>query len=199
MKELNNAARQVRADHRRVLPGTLFGLSAMRANVTSKDVSNWLGTTDQNPDPLVGLSGFAANPAPVAQMTTVGAGPTADHNHSIVSASIEIETPVSASVFDFWLDTLIALKGPDILRIKGIVHLESMELPFVFHGVQHIFDPPVLLESWNGSGTTSRVVVIARNMKEDELKASLNTLHLQPKEATSTVGGMMAHTAEVSV
>jgi G3E family GTPase len=57
------------------------------------------------------------------------------HAHRITSASIEVPDPIPANVFDFWLDTLIALKGPNILRMKGIVHVEGLDFPFVFHGV----------------------------------------------------------------
>lgn len=59
----------------------------------------------------------------------------------INSASIEVQEPIQANVFDFWLDTLVAPRGPDILRIKGIVHVEGIGWPFVFHGVQHILTP----------------------------------------------------------
>lgn len=100
-----------------------------------------------------------------------------DHSHHrIESASIEVADPIQPGVFDFWLDTLLTLKGPDILRMKGIVHVEGMEAPFVFHGVQHIFDAPVPLTSWSGANTTSRVVLIARDMEKSELEASLEIL-----------------------
>ncbi len=198
LAKINKTARRICTDHGYVLPGTLFGLSAMRGDVTSKDVSDWLGMTDQEPDPLAGLSGFTVNPQPVGPLTTIAVAARAQHHQRIVSASIEVETPIPVSVFDFWLDTLIALKGPDALRIKGIVHVEGMEWPFVFHGVQHIFDAPVPLESWKGTDAVTRVVVIARDMREDELIASLETLRLQPKEATSAMEGMMVHTTELS-
>ena len=107
----------------------------------------------------------------------------AHHDSRIGSASIEVDAPIAADVFDFWLDTLIALKGPDILRIKGIVHVEGIEWPFVFHGVQHIFDAPVPLKSWSGKDTRSRVVVIARDMDKDDLRCSLETLRMHPRQA----------------
>ena len=90
---------------------------------------------------------------------------------------------------------LIAIKGPDLLRIKGIVHVEGMVWPFVFHGVQHIFDAPVPLKSWSGQDAISRVVVIARNMSQDDLDASLNMLRMKPKEVETTADGMVHETA----
>jgi G3E family GTPase len=61
-------------------------------------------------------------------------------------------------------------------EVKGIVHLEGIEAPFVFHGVQHLFDPPVPLNDWQGTNRQSRIVVIARNMTREELLYSLDIL-----------------------
>jgi G3E family GTPase len=152
-------------------------------------------------DPLAGLSGFAAPPAKAATWSPGAATAPPHQDHRITSAAIEIEEPIPANVFDFWLDTLIALKGPDILRMKGIVHVEGMEWPFVFHGVQHIFEAPVPLTSWagglSGKDRTSRVVVIARNIDKAELAASLDILRLRPTEAGTQAGGLMADAAEL--
>lgn len=197
LEKINSTALRLRANHGRVPPGSLFGLSAMRMSVTTKEVSDWLGMTETKPDLLSGLSGLAPKSAAPATLPMTGAANHAHHDHRINSASIEVEDPVPANVFDFWLDTLIALKGPDILRMKGIVHVEDMDWPFVFHGVQHIFDSPVPLKSWSGKETTSRVVVIARDIKEEDLKASLEMLRLKPKDAETTAKGMMVHTTEM--
>jgi len=175
VRTINNSAQRIYADHGKVPTGTLFGLSALREDVASKDIEAWLGTAEK----------------------------PQSHDHGghkgnqIRSASIELSDPIPASVFDFWLDMLIAIKGPDLLRIKGIVHVEGMDWPFVFHGVQHIFDDPVPFKSWNGQDTTSRVVVIARNMSQDDLDGSLNMLRMQPKEVRTTTDGMIHETVEM--
>lgn len=149
LESINPRARRVRAEHGNLPVDTLFGLSALRSTATSDEIKDWLG---KQPDRV-----------------------THDH-HRIVSASIEVAEPIQARVFDFWIDTLFRLKGPNILRMKGIVHVEDMEWPLVFHGVQHIVDPPVRLTSWSGENTTSRVVLIARDMQKAELEAILNIL-----------------------
>lgn len=201
LSALNTSAPRVPAKHGSVPVGTLFGLSAMRDGGVLSDVDNWLGISQEmaKPEPLAGLSGFAPKPQAPAVFTPSAPVP---HDHRINSASIEVEKPIPANVFDFWLDTLIALKGPNILRMKGILHVEGLQYPFVFHGVQHIFDAPVPLKSWSGEDTTSRVVIIARDMEEADLKASLEMLLMQPKdEAASEVlpGGMMVDTIEMPI
>ncbi|WP_111732160.1 CobW family GTP-binding protein [Roseovarius amoyensis] len=202
---LNASARRVHAEHGKVPVGTLFGLSAMHRDVTSSDVDSWLGMSPKmaaevaKPDPLAGLSGFSArSPAPATFNPSVPATHHR-HDHRISSASIEVTDPIPAEVFDSWLDTLIALRGPDILRMKGILHVAGLEYPFVFHGVQHIFDAPVPLKTWSGRDTTSRVVVIARNTEEADLKDSLKVLLMRPEEGPASEilhGGMMADTID---
>lgn len=200
LEGINASARRIYADHGSVPLGVFFGLSAMQTGVTSSEVDNWLGLAAQmaKPDPLAGLSGFSAQPATPATFSP--SVPVAHHDHRINSASIEVKEPIPADVFDFWLDTLIALKGPNILRMKGILHVEGLQYPFVFHGVQHIFEAPVPIKNWSGQDTTSRVVVIARDMEQADLQASLEMLLMQPKDDAGSKdlpGGMMVETIEM--
>ena len=122
-------------------------------------------------DPFENLSGFASPSASAAL-----AAPVSQHDARIGSASIVLDDPILADTFDLWLDTLVMLRGPDILRVKGIVHIVGIETPFVFHGVQHLFDPPVPLHDWKGSCRQSRIVVIARDMSRADLVYSLDML-----------------------
>lgn len=192
--KINASASRIRAEHGRVPTGTLFGLSAMRPNVTSDDVSKWLGMGASQPDPLAGLSGLASRQSKLAGVPPLQHRP---HAHQINSASIEVHEPISSAVFDHWLDTLIDLNGPDILRIKGIAHVIGMDCPFVFHGVQHIFEAPVPLETWTNDDTTSRVVIIARNMRKEDLEASLEILRMQPKEVEAKIEGVVSQAEEM--
>lgn len=178
---INRSAARLRAAHGCVPVDRLFGLSALRKDAGTEELETWLG---QGQAPHVGHSHSHSH----------------DHHHQdaqIVSASIDVQDPIPASVFDFWLDMLIALKGPDLLRMKGIVHVDGMEWPFVFHGVQHIFDVPVPLRAWRGHTQNSRVVVIARNMRQEDLDASLNMLRMQPTEVQTATDGLAHETVEM--
>ena len=186
VRTINNSARRIYADRGKVPTGALFGLSALREDVGSEDIAVWLGNAEK---PQAHHHGGDDHHD--------GHDHDSHHGNQIRSASIELADPIPASVFDFWLDMLIAVKGPDLLRIKGIIHVEGMDWPFVFHGVQHIFDAPVPLEGWNGQDATSRVVVIARNMSQDDLDASLNMLRMKPKEIETTTDSMIHETVEM--
>lgn len=170
LRSLNSTAQITRAVRGADLP-TLWGLSGLRQDAEPSKVLNWMTPKAPAPDPLGNLSGLAPKapePAPISP-----------HDTRIGTASIILDEPLEDEVFDHWLNTLIALRGSDILRVKGIVFLKGIDAPFVFHGVQHIFDPPVPLKTWTGEDRKSRIVVIARDLSRPELQASLDTLRAQ--------------------
>lgn len=172
LRSLNPTADILHANHGVVPLAALWDLSGMRPQKDADQAIAWL-TPPAATDPLANLSGFAtpaASPAPVHT-----------HDARIGSASVVLDDPIPTVAFDLWLDTLIMLRGPDILRVKGIVHLEGIETPFVFHGVQHLFDPPVPLHDWQGNDRQSRIVVIARDMTRAELVYSLDMLRAHQK------------------
>ncbi len=178
LKALNPGAQMLRAEHGAVPAGALFGITGMRPDASTQDRIDWLKPAA--PDPLANLSGLATQ-------KTAPADPP--HDSRIQSVSIILDDPIPDVVFDIWLDTLIALRGPDILRIKGIVFLEDIEFPFVFHGVQHVFDAPVPLRDWSGDGTTSRIVVIARDISRPELQRSFDMLRARLKQPEHAEAG----------
>ena len=155
---------------------SLWNLSGMRRGGGQKSAVDWVMPSklaSKPTDPLQNISGL--------QLSQKYVKPTYRHDDRIESASIVLNQPISVARFDHWLDTLVMLRGPNILRVKGIVHLEDIEKPFVFHGVQHLFDPPVPLHDWIGPSQQSRIVVIARDMTREELEYSLNMLRA-PKQ-----------------
>jgi G3E family GTPase len=180
---LNPTARILRASKGKLPPSALWELTGLRASATSKGTRDWV--TARAPvaaiDPLGNLSGLAP------------AYPRRDrirspHDNRIGSASIVLDDPIPGVLFDLWLDTLIALRGPDILRVKGIVFIEGIDTPFVFHGVQHVFDLPVALKKWPGSERRSRIVVIARDLTRPEIARSLDMLRARSPKAARIPG-----------
>ena len=194
LDRLNPAAGRIMADRGAVPAGSLWGLGALRKPMAPEHALTWLAQPAA--DPLAGLSGLAQPQAKPMELDAPSHHATDDR---IATASVTLAEPIPAEVFDFWLDTLIALRGSNILRLKGIVHIEGAAHPFVFHGVQHIFETPVPLESWPEGDTTSRVVIIARDMPQSDLNDSLALLRLQhlPKSDTGdSHAGMTVHHIE---
>lgn len=180
LEGLNPTARMENAGEIGKTPAKIWGLSGVRRDVSAGDALAWMSRPEPDTSALAGLPGFDSKPDPLANLSGFAPAPvTSDfspHDARIGSASIVLEQPLKDAVFDHWLDTLIELKGADILRVKGIVFLEGIETPFVFHGVQHIFDLPVPLDNWPKGDTTTRIVVIARDMSHPELQRSLDML-----------------------
>jgi len=173
LKTINPGARILHAVRGESMPGQLWGLSGLRPDAAAADVLAWTRGPDPTTGPLANLSGLAQSAAATSFPSL--------HDARIGTASIVLDDPIPAEVFDIWLDTLIKLRGPDILRVKGIVFLEGIETPFVFHGVQHVFDPPVPLHDWQGGDRRSRIVVIARDISRPELQRSLDMLRARLK------------------
>ncbi len=95
------------------------------------------------------------------------------HDERIRSVCMTIDEPLSAEVFDKWLDMLVTFNGVNVLRVKGIIHLAELDRPLVIHGVQHIWHPPAVLENWPSEDRRSRIVFILRDLEEADLRSML--------------------------
>jgi G3E family GTPase len=90
------------------------------------------------------------------------------HDPNITTVSLRFEEPFTWPSFSSALDLLATLRGPDLLRVKGIVNVEGK--PVVVQGVQHIFHPPVHLDRWPSNDTHTRLVFITRKISGDTIR-----------------------------
>jgi G3E family GTPase len=115
----------------------------------------------------------------------------AAHDHAAHDAQISCfailrEEPIRAVTLTLLLEILAEHCGGDLLRLKGIVNVaESPERPAVIHGVQHVFHPPAWLEGWPSEDRRSRLVFIARDIRQAWVEALLAALEAEVAEATS--------------
>jgi G3E family GTPase len=94
----------------------------------------------------------------------------AAHSDGIVSFVMRDDTPLIWPVFQRTVETLITLRGPDLLRIKGLLNLAGSKGPVVFQAVQHLIHPPVELSAWPDRDHASRVVFITRGVSERQVE-----------------------------
>jgi G3E family GTPase len=94
----------------------------------------------------------------------------AEHGDGIASFVLEQEAPFEWPAFSRAMETLIALRGSDLLRVKGILNIKDCRGPVVVQYVQHLAHPPVELQTWPDANRTSRVVFITRNMAERQVR-----------------------------
>jgi len=92
------------------------------------------------------------------------------HSDGIVSFVLTHDKPMPWTVFARSMDTLMQLRGPDLLRVKGFLDVEGCRGPVVVQFVQHLAHPPVELESWPDEDRKSRVVFITRNIPERHVR-----------------------------
>lgn len=127
--------------------------------------------------PIHGLFGLA--PAPGSSLMAAIA-PAARHDDRISSVSMVFNEPIHPMMLDIWMETLIAARGPNILRLKAVIWADGFDTPFVIHGVQHIIDPPIRLARWSSGDRKSRVVIIGRDLPREALLDSLEVLKTRP-------------------
>jgi G3E family GTPase len=94
----------------------------------------------------------------------------AEHGDGIASFVIAQEAPFEWPVFSRAMETLLALRGSDLLRVKGILNVAGCRGPVVVQYVQHLAHPPVELQSWPDTSRTSRVVFITRGIPEAQVR-----------------------------
>ncbi|MEI2415848.1 GTP-binding protein [Orrella sp. JC864] len=92
------------------------------------------------------------------------------HPHGVSSFTLVFEAPVPRPVFQLFLDVLTSLRGPDLLRTKGILHFEGEPQAVLIQGVCHVFDKPVALPAGAPAPARSSLVFIARKLTRDDIE-----------------------------
>jgi G3E family GTPase len=88
----------------------------------------------------------------------------ASHTVNVSSFVLAFDHPFSWEAFAAVTQLLTSLRGPDLLRVKGLVNIAGEAGPVVEQGAQHLFHPPVTLAAWPGEDRRSRLVFITRNI-----------------------------------
>ena len=123
---------------------------------------------DGDLDPRCLLETDAA--APVAGDAHSGFIAETEHSDGITSFVITDDAPLPWDAFARSMDTLIALRGPDLLRVKGFLNVAGCRGPVVVQVVQHLAHPPVELAIWPDKDHVSRLVFITRNISERQVR-----------------------------
>jgi G3E family GTPase len=92
------------------------------------------------------------------------------HSHGIETFALFFDAPLPWAVFEQVMAVLTALRGPDLLRVKGIVAVAGCRGPVVVHAVQHVAHRPIELEAWPDSDRRSRLVFIARGLPRADVE-----------------------------
>ncbi|TAL76905.1 MAG: GTP-binding protein [Burkholderiaceae bacterium] len=108
----------------------------------------------------------------VSDAKTEGHTHTADHHHDsdICSISLTCRHPMEEGRLSDWLTSLVAGKGQDILRAKGIIDIQGQNARLVFQAV-HMLLEGGYQRTWQPSEDRySRLVFIGRHLDSEQLK-----------------------------
>ena len=100
----------------------------------------------------------------------------AEHSDGITSFVLAEPGPLQWDPFARAMETLIALRGPDLLRVKGFLDVEGCRGPVLVQFVQHLAHPPVELAAWPQGSRDSRLVFITRNIPEAQVRMLLSAV-----------------------
>lgn len=98
------------------------------------------------------------------------------HDDHIHSFCFTLDDPVPLPIFEEWLNMFVGFKGENILRMKGIIHVEGQDNPVVIHGVQHLFHPAVILPKWPTEDKRTRIVFITKDILKETVERSFNAV-----------------------
>src|SRR5580704_17085263 len=94
----------------------------------------------------------------------------AAHSDGIESFVVAQDKPIVWLAFARAMETLLALRGADLLRVKGILNVAGCKGPVVVQYVQHLAHPPVELDRWPDTNHNSRIVFITRGIAERQVR-----------------------------
>lgn len=157
LEQLNPAAPVFEAGGAALDPDALISNDLFDPDNKSAEVRRWL----------------AAEAEKTAAERDSHAHPVNRHAGDIHSFCVVYDTPLDWTAFGLWMSMLLHAHGQDILRIKGLLNVRSLDTPVVIHGVQHLVHPPVHLDAWPDGDRTSRLVFIVRALDQSTIERSL--------------------------
>ncbi len=92
------------------------------------------------------------------------------HDEDMQSVSLSSDKPLDPDKFFPWVQDLVAVDGPSILRSKGILSFKNDPERFVFQGVHMILDGDHQRPWKEGEERVSRIVFIGRNLPEQRIR-----------------------------
>ena len=93
-----------------------------------------------------------------------------EHDSEVNSVSFEVSRPVDPERFNQWMTDLLAAKGQDLLRTKGILAYPGEDRRFAFQAVHMIADGDYIGPWKAGDPRRSKIVFIGRDLNRPALR-----------------------------
>lgn len=99
------------------------------------------------------------------------------HDRDIASFCFVREQPIAREALRLLLDSLQQNLGPNLLRVKGIIHVaEEPERPAVIQGAQHLLHNLAWLDRWPDDDRRSKIVFITQGYERAEVEDMIAVL-----------------------
>ena len=144
LRELNPQAPIKRAVNGEIKLDFLINVGLRNVKGKLEDIERWMGEPDEH-------------------------GEHHRHDEKVKSFCLRFAEPMTWNSFSQTMEVLSALRGSDMLRVKGLVNVADHKGPMVIQGVQHLFHPPVELNEWPSADHSTRIVFITRNIPRETI------------------------------
>ena len=102
-----------------------------------------------------------------------------EHDGDILSVSFEVTRPVDPEKFNAWMTQLLAAKGQDLLRTKGILYYAGDDRRFAFQAVHMIADGDFIGPVKDGDPRKSKIVFIGRDLNRPQLRRGFESCQVE--------------------
>ncbi len=110
-----------------------------------------------------------------ARRRTLGNDHHHEHASSLRTVSFVQPGDLDKTRLSHWFRGVLAEKGADILRMKGILNMHGDSHQFVFHGVHSMFEGRLGREWEEDEERLNRLVFIGRELDHETLRSGLRT------------------------
>ena len=93
-----------------------------------------------------------------------------EHDSDVNSVSFEVSRPIDPERFNAWIGQVLATKGQDLLRTKGILYKTDDKRRFAFQAVHMIADGDFIGDVKDGDPRRSKIVFIGRDLNRPALR-----------------------------
>ncbi|HET7635286.1 MAG TPA: GTP-binding protein [Burkholderiales bacterium] len=146
---INPGARILEVVSGAIDPDQLFTAGVNNPRAKAPEVERW-------------LSEEAFAHAGSGEHSTHAHGGGGRHDAHIHSFSVYRDQPIPRAGLVAWLHLMTSLRGPDLLRVKGLLNVDGR--PVVINAVQTLLHEPMTLDAWPSSDRRSRFVFITHGM-----------------------------------
>jgi G3E family GTPase len=84
--------------------------------------------------------------------------------------------PVSWDAFSRFAATLTALRGPDLLEMKGLLNIEGCHGPVAVQIMGHLAARPVELQAWPDGERATQIKFVTRNIEEQTVRSLFDSV-----------------------